>query len=449
MSKEKEWDKNIRSMERHFHKAKEGEKILGPFRNLPGTWGNNDNAFGFNMICLPFVDKRTGEPGKKSRGYRVLSNKYVERLTFTDVDPSVPNRGVEPKDEHDHESGDIEGCYERDGDSKNPGEFKQTDQFALALDYQQVINQIEAIEFPKPDESDEDQHKPESGKICKTIHHEPGLFMRMTSPVAHTIQRKPSIRNVPLNIARLATIPHGDSVLALGSCEILDYPKKSVEKIINAPSDGSAKNSDQEAMSYLAIPDYTKVKPTDTNGKFEMGMPKGTSQSGDYIKPYDETKLGSGDDVFDPKIPQKKLLDDLKTVLNFGGENGFNGVDNVKDFPIKRSTRFWFDTEIETGGILNIPFVTKQANASAMRSTFWIHEVVIDGEETMIMQYLQTVLLDFHFIRSDDAPGRIRWPHVSINTMFKDPQGDFDCCDFYPDQPGLDCKKGDCEGDDD
>jgi hypothetical protein len=33
------------------------------------------------------------------------------------------------------------------------------------------------------------------------------------------------------------------------------------------------------------------------------------------------------------------------------------------------------DTTIDTGGIHNIPFVVKQANAATMKSTFWIREL--------------------------------------------------------------------------
>ena len=35
------------------------------------------------------------------------------------------------------------------------------------------------------------------------------------------------------------------------------------------------------------------------------------------------------------------------------------------------------------------------------------------------MQYLQIVMLDF-FPRRDGLPGRIGWPHVSINTLTKE-----------------------------
>jgi hypothetical protein len=59
--------------------------------------------------------------------------------------------------------------------------------------------------------------------------------------------------------------------------------------------------------------------------------------------------------------------------------------------------------------------VVTHANAASMKSTFWIHELT---DRSRRLQYLQIVLLDF-FPRRDGLPGRISWPHVSINTLTK------------------------------
>lgn len=60
-----------------------------------------------------------------------------------------------------------------------------------------------------------------------------------------------------------------------------------------------------------------------------------------------------------------------------------------------------------------------EANATEIRSIFWIHELEqadADGDPVMIMQYAQAVMLEF-FGRRDGGDGLIKWPHVSINTM--------------------------------
>ena len=63
--------------------------------------------------------------------------------------------------------------------------------------------------------------------------------------------------------------------------------------------------------------------------------------------------------------------------------------------------------------------MVKQADAVSMKSTFWIQELApVDGITVHQMQYSQIVMLDF-FPRRDGLPGRIGWPHVSINTLTK------------------------------
>lgn len=407
---------------RRIEPALAGDEELGPYKWLPteGDAWINEGQYGWNLIALPFVDDKVS----KSRGYRVLVNKYSEELEFKLADKGAPNRGVEPADGNDcpytkeKEGQNVNGyeeCFDKDKtltDCFERPAFIQTDQFVVALDYEQEINQVDAIEFPVPDE-------PRDGKAPNgaEIHHEPGLFMMMTEQsVATVIQRKPTVRKVPLNLARLATIPHGTSVLALGSCEHLNYADSIVKKIIDSEPvlnpDNTVKKkavtvADDALLDYLAIPELDK----------EIGLPIGTTQdltleSSSYLEPYTKTKL----ETFDPVFPQQQLFKDLKSAL---GIDDFSMIDDPQQFPIKKTTRIWFDSELETAGILNIPFVTRQANAAAMRSTFWIHELDDSDNPKLILQYLQVVLLDFHLIRSDDRPGRIRWPHISINTLIK------------------------------
>ena len=67
------------------------------------------------------------------------------------------------------------------------------------------------------------------------------------------------------------------------------------------------------------------------------------------------------------------------------------------------------------GGIVNIPFVVKNANASQMDAIFWIERVSrpdYDGRlaDFLQLQYVQRVILDFL---------DIHWPHVSVATLVK------------------------------
>jgi hypothetical protein len=300
---------------------------LGPLQLLPGTWKNDPGRErGWNMIALPFT-----LDGNRPT-FRLLLNQYHEELDFTFVDDAVPNRGI-PTDTNDPDDGD---------------------QFLVALDYEQTISQVAAVDFPESGKA---------GEAGLAIHHEPGLWVHMAN------KARPDI-----DVARLATIPHGDSVLALGNSEVLD--------------------------GELSIPNAN-------------GLPIGVSQDLDspYLTPYKHFN----DNPFTGNV-------------NAAGFPGFNPVNPStllqlanQGVGIVRTTKLEVDTTVEKAGISNIPFITKEANASEMKSTFWIQELAEKdehGNPKFRLQYLQVVLLDF-FPRRDGAPGLIRWPHISINTLDK------------------------------
>lgn len=76
------------------------------------------------------------------------------------------------------------------------------------------------------------------------------------------------------------------------------------------------------------------------------------------------------------------------------------------------------DVTAQPGAIVNIPFVTRNANATGLRSTFWVETVrdAATGKTFQQLQYSQTVLLEFPAGR---GPQRrmVVWPHVSVATL--------------------------------
>lgn len=160
-----------RQTRKYDKNPKTGDRDLGPLALLPGTW--KANGTGWNMIALPF----DGGPFK----YRVLMNQYNEELVFSAVDDNVPNRGL---------SGIIPSGNE-------------SDQFVVTLDYQQSINQIAAEDSP---------NSGLAGPAGLAIHHEPGLWLHMKN-------LRTSDTDAVIDVARLASIPHGNSLLALGFSE--------------------------------------------------------------------------------------------------------------------------------------------------------------------------------------------------------------------------------------
>ncbi len=303
--------------------ARPGDADLGPLRQLPGRWVSNGR--GWNMIALPFARV----PGS-FLNYRLLLNQFDEELNFTLVDKAVPNRGV------------------------TDDSSAQTDQFVVTLDYEQVVHQV-AVE--------DDPASQVTGAPGAAIHHEPGLFLNMTNEIGPD----------NFDVARLGTIPHGDSVLALGRSSVVD-----------------------------GVADIPPVN----------GLPVGVNPdlTNPYLAPYKHFvdnpfvgTVGPGFPGFSPVEPHLLL------------ELANNGL------AVTRTTVLDLDTTLSTGGIRNIPFVVKQANAVSMKSTFWIQELAETdgaGAPLLRLQYLQIVMLDF-FPRRDGLPGLIGWPHVSINTLDK------------------------------
>lgn len=293
---------------------------LGALKLLPGTWKNIPNlpGRGWNMIALPFID-----PNGSPINYRLLLNQYNEELKFTTVDKGVPNRGISEKN----------------------GQLVNSDQFVVALDYEQSVVQIAAEDFPVSGDA---------GGNDLPIHHEPGLFLQMANEVTKDFQ-----------IARLASIPHGNSVLALGTVNIHKGPP--------------------------VIPD-------------ENGLPIGVPHNLNlpYLEPYKIFNDNPFKGVFNPVHPNELLKEANKQTK------------------ILKTTELKFDTKFASGGIHNIPFIEKQADASEMTSTFWIQELGEkdkNGNPKLRLQYTQTVMLDFFPRR--DGEGLIKWPHVSINTLEK------------------------------
>jgi len=319
---------------------------LGPLKQLLGVW--KSEGLGWNMIALPFATEPVPNPNPPppsfALNYRLLVNQYNEQLKFKHVDPKnlVPNRGIQA--------------------SNIPA--VDTDQLLGALDYQQTIQQIAVDDFPQSNKR---------GAIGGGIHHEPGLWLHVTNENPEG-----------LDIARLATIPHGDSVLALGK--------------------SSTSNGVSTIPSVNGLPVGVNQDLTDPRNGYLAPYKNFTTIPGQPGSPFKGTVTDPGFPGFDPVHPHRLL------------ELANQGVNVVK------TTTLTVDTTTPTGGILNIPFVVRQANAASMKSTFWIQELADKdkhGNPRMRLQYLQVVTLDF-FPRRDGLPGPIRWPHVSINTLEKD-----------------------------
>ncbi len=308
---------------------------LGPLAPLVGRW--EGHGTGWNMIALPFKD--TPNPNIP---YRILMNQYDEVLEFSTVGDKIPNRGI------------------------------TEDQEVATVDYQQVVKQIAAEDFP------------DSGGLAgppgSDIHHEPGLWI-------HVKDGEPKINGI--NIARLASIPHGNAVMSTGISEQVD---------------GMPVIAPVNALPFGRFEDISQTPPD----QYDFRDP-----ADEYLSPYkhyiDTPFMGTaagfpGFPGFSPR--------DMTQILNFANQ----GVDIVK------TTILNVDSTREHGGINNMPFTQREAEPVSMRSTFWIQQLKEKdkyGNPKLRMQYSQIVMLDFFANRQDEMPGRAQWPHVSINTLEK------------------------------
>lgn len=276
---------------------------LGPLAALPGTWTGN----GFNVITLP----------KDPPAFRVMLDTTQELLEFSTIGSPIPNRGpaIEIPDaiaSDDLESGDI---------------------VFVGLHYLQRI-------------SDAETHG--------ALHLEPGIWLNV--PPTQSPPAGPTV-------VRLATIPHGDSLLAQGpACE---------------PQEG---------------PPY--IPPTSTIPFFtETKQPV----SGRYLEVLTEAQRPPGitkEDIVDPNLLLNRAIEG-QTILD--------------------TTVISISTEPD-GGITNIPYIVTNADAVSMEATFWI-ETVLHPQSTeerplsfLQLQYSQSVILRFD---------NIDWPHVTVATLVK------------------------------
>lgn len=288
---------------------------LGALAPLVGKWTNapvpeQAISSGWNVISVPGVDK--------GFVYEVIP--YTEVLNFSAVAVQAGNRGPV-----------ING--------------KQVEQIIFGLLYEQQITSVCTSAFCE-----------ERGfKSGVTIHAETGLFLNLGQP------------NGGYSLARMSTIPHGNSLLALGSSFDKDTPG----------TDFFAKAS---------------AVPTLLNGDRVSGFG------------YSDQIIGNPQfSVFDQINPNTFLKQTLDALTD-------NNPTNLKSMSVLELST---DTPNADGGILNIPFIQTNVNATKLDSTFWIEDLA-NGQQ--VLQYSQTINLVFP---ATGSPIPINWPHITINTLVR------------------------------
>jgi hypothetical protein len=287
---------------------------------------------GFNQIWRPF---------QLPTSDRFLElNETVETLEFVEIPGDIPNRGLLQPDINVH-----------------------------ALRYLQQV---------------QDAHVVDSNGNLAGIHVEPGFWVHV-----------PSTTNPaePISVARLATIPHGTSLVAQGVA---------IPPINAAPPFGPIN------VTPFPIGGPTPPQPPPTSAVFtELDL----STPSDFRT--------SPDDI--PNVTQA-MVDDPSTVLRLGVQ-GKNVVSTATlvistdpvSFPVP-SPPLPPGTNFPGSGLSNISFLQgtaagPNARTALMQAIFWI-ETIEDsaGRFYLQLQYQQLVVLNFN---------NLSWPHVSVATLIK------------------------------
>jgi hypothetical protein len=260
---------------------------------------------GWELIAVP-----EGKPGGKE-SFTFIARPYIEVVSFTPIGAPVPNRGGPA------------------------GEM-----FITGLMYDMRITDLVTNE---------------------ALHLETGMWLNLADVQGGTPPDQPIVRS--------ASIPHGDSVLALGtSSETAGPPDIQLTSAIPDPGSG-------------IVAGYTDA--------WQVKIPS----------PCNATVK------FNPAVPNQVLLDAIA---------GLNIVD---------TTTLSVSTD-GGGGILNIPFVDANANATRFTCDYWIETIEAtppnggSPEQVQQLQYSQQTNIEFlpQFGNPDQL---IMWPHVNVNTLRK------------------------------
>ncbi len=304
-----------------FHLSHGGEGLLANLGPLRSMPGTW-TGHGFNQIWRPFS-------GGGSDHFLAL-NLTSESLDFIGIGGTVPDRGLNEPD--------------------------------MLLNGIHYLHQINDANFPPP----------EGGNA---LHLEPGFWLSL-----------PENQETPApTVVRLASIPHGTTVLLQGG-----LAQHEIERI-DGPPDIDA------AMAVGGPPDFDDITPS--FGPFleqTFGAPNAPPPTPFVTNPL---PLGINPDLVDANtqnlVPRRVLTSRLHRIHHLG-------------LHVRHTQQLNVSTA-EDGGALDIPFLGPNADVAEVSAFFWIEHVYKDDElQFLQLQYAQRVILTFN---------GIAWPHVSFANL--------------------------------
>ena len=340
-----------------------GSSDLFLLKDLVGTWVGS----GFTLISLPAFSNVSGHAPEL---FRLKLNRTMETLTFSPIGGLVPNRGAVT--------------------TKDPVTATTT---GVTITGGQSDTQLSGVSYLQ---------RVSDAQSNAALHVETGFWLNVP----------PSGTQPAWTVARAATIPHGNSVLATGVA--FTAPAPGINPLLSAAPTMIADGSPINAK--LMGPFNDVQTPT-----------------ADYLPAYVmHPNLAlqnaiNGSDFIDTVVLVVSTAD-MTTQLGAAHTIPVNNPapaglrdPNISNVPKALSSITVPPAGVTgaaaaVGGISNIPFVQVNANASRMDAIFWIETirqvdaVTGDVSELKQLQYTQTVNLQFN---------GINWPHITVATLVK------------------------------
>lgn len=273
------------------------------------------------------------------------------------------------------------------------------------------------------------------------LHIEPGIWIKQPN-TTYPVEAAPNGQQL---IARMGTIPHGNSLLAQGvASTFAGDPTLTVPTAQYNGSQFPSFNSTPFAVPALpALPILNAAGSSEALSVPNPPGPPGFTQ-------YDLTLAASATNTRTDPVPAgitQDVLNDpillLQAIVNKQKKDGhtFEGgtVLNISTqaqitfFKNKNSQPGAATTTVTVangaGGIENILFLEgvtgaggtgANAQTALVYATFWIEKVTHPTKPSFTqLQYAQMVILDFEILKALPANVNIGWPHISIATLKK------------------------------
>jgi hypothetical protein len=250
------------------------------------------------------------------------------------------------------------------------------------------------------------------------LHIEPGIWVTVPATTAPA---------EPQSVARMATIPHGNALLAEGAAiKLVPGPTNILSGLFpsfNSTPFPATGNGVQPQGTLSLFPQYNLANPASASNP---RTPFGDVPAIPLPPAIDGVQMQKV--IADPiLLLQQVLIDQVaaghtfestvvlniatQASVNFATVAGAGSAINTVTVPLGN------------GGIENLPFLQSNANVAAVYATFWIEKVTHGTfPPFMQLQYAQMVFLNFPVLLAPPTPPPLpllTWPHVSIATLRK------------------------------